>query len=161
MNVRGLLVLVVILILVSPSLLLFLSVPSTQYQSGVAGNSVIVIAKEDYVYVRVLITIQPNMGTPVQFTFPNGTSTLIPYGGAYQTETVVLPNTVFYSFSSNSAAGPGYDVSPSHALDISFQNSTAIPVSGALNEEISGIHVFEVLINGSAFVSVQALGVSL
>jgi hypothetical protein len=164
MKIRGLMVLILILILVAPTLSLFQSGPPDNYQTGVSGRSVVIIAKEDFMYARVLITIQPDFGigqNPVTVTFPNGTSVAITDS---QTETVVLPNTVYYTFSSVAASGQGFSVSSGHPLDVSLQsgqNATQFLILASSPVPIEGIHVFYMLINGTAEVRLQALGVSL
>jgi len=164
MKIRGLMVLILILILVAPTLSLFQSSPPDNYQTGVSGNSVVIIAKEDYVYARILITIQPDLGigeNPVMVTFPNGTSIAIT---GSQTEAIVLPSTVYYSFSSVETSGQGFSVSSGHPLDVSLQsgqNATQFLLFSSSPVPIQGIHVFHLLINGTAEVQLQALGVSL
>jgi hypothetical protein len=164
MKIRGLMVLILILVLVAPTLSLFQSSPPDNYQAGISGNSVVIIAKEDYVYARVLITIQPDLGigeNPVTVTFPNGTSIAIT---GSQTEAIVLPNTVYYSFSSVTTDGQGFSVSSGHPLDVSLQsgqNATQFLLYASSPVPIEGIHVFHLLINGTAEVQLQALGVSL
>jgi len=170
MKIRGLMVLILILVLVTPTLSLFQSSPPDNYQTGPSGNSVVIIAKEDYVYARVLVTIQPDLGigqNPVTVTFPNGTSVAITDS---RTETIVLPNTVYYTFSSDrfpsevSASGQGFSVSSGHPLDVSLQsgqNATEFLTYASSPVPIEGIHVFYLVINGTAEVQLQALGVSL
>jgi hypothetical protein len=165
MKIRGLMVLVLILVLVTPTLSLFQSTAPVSYQTGASGgSSVIIIAKEDYVYARVLITIQPDSGyagNVVTMTFPNGTTIAIT---GPHTEAIVLPNTIYYSFSSVAAGGQGFSVSSGHPLDVSLQsgqNATDFLLYGSSQVPIEGIHVFSLLINGTATVEVQELGVSL
>jgi hypothetical protein len=160
-KIRGLLVLVIILIVIAPTLSLFETSPPSDYQT-LSGNSVIVVAKEDYVYARVLITIQPDFGlggNPVTLTYPNGTISTVT--GA-RTESIAFPNTEYYTFSSNGAGGPGYVVSSAHPLYVALltgQNATEFLEDE--NSDFQGVSVFHVLINGTASFELQELGVSL
>ena len=157
-------VLILVLIVVTPTLTLFQGAPPVSYQTGISGSSVVVIAKEDYVYARVLLTIQPDSGegaNSVTVTFPNGTSVAIT---GSRTESIVLPNSIYYSFSSVAASGQGFSVSSGHPLDVSLQsgqNATDFLQFGSAQVPIGGIHVFHLLIDGFATVEVQALGASL
>jgi len=163
MRVRWLLVLILILVLVAPTLSLFQSPQPSFYQTGNSGTSVLVIAKEDYVYARVLITIQPDgVNQSASVTFPNGTSTTIQ--GVTRTETIVLTNTIYYTFEDVGTSGEGYSVYGNHPLDASVltgQNATDFLTYNAILVPIKGIHVFYLVINGAAMVSVRVLGVSL
>jgi hypothetical protein len=162
MRIRWLLVLILILILIAPTLSLFQSPVPISYETGPSGSSVLVIAKEDYVYARVLVTIQPNgLNQSVSVTFPNGTSTTIQ--GSH-TESIVLPNTIYYTSEDVGTSGEGYSVYGNHPLDVSFlsgQNATDFLMFNAILVPFKGIHVFYFVIDGPAMVSVRALGVSL
>jgi hypothetical protein len=161
MRIRWLLVLVLILILIAPTLTLFQSPPPYSYQTSASGSSVVVIAKEDYVYARVLITIQPDgINQMATVTFPNGTSTTIT--GSH-TESIVLPNTIYYTFSDVATSGEGYFVSGGHPLDVTVltgENATNFLLFDA-PVPISGIHVFHLVVDGAVMVQTQVLGVSL
>ena len=123
---------------------------------------VIIIAKEDYVYARALITIQPDgLNQSVSVTFPNGTSTTIE---GLRTESIVLPNTIYYTFVDVGTSGEGYSVYGNHPLDVTFlsgQNATNFLTYNSSLVPAKGIHVFYLVIDGSAMVSVRVLGVSL
>ncbi|MGA2665498.1 MAG: hypothetical protein ABSF83_11180 [Nitrososphaerales archaeon] len=164
MRVRWLLVLVLILLLVAPTLTLFQSPPPSFYQTGGSGTSVLVVAKEDFVYARVLVTIQPDgVNQSVSVTFPNGTSTTIQEGAA-RTETFVLPNTIYYTFRDVATSGEGYSVSGGQPLDVvvlTGQNATEFLTFDDATVPIQGIHVFYFAINGAAMVSTRVLGASL
>jgi len=163
MRTRWVLVLVLILLLVAPTLTLFQSPPPSFYQTGDSGSSVLVIAREDYVYVRVLVTIQPDgVNQSASVTFPNGTSTTVQ--GAARTESIVLPNTVYYTFEDVGTSGEGYTVFGNHPLDVAFltgQNATEFLTYDAAPVPAKGIHVFYLVIDGAAMVSTRVLGVSL
>ena len=162
MRIRWLLVLILVLLVVAPTLSLFQSPIPVSYQAPESGSSVIIIAKEDYVYARVLITIQPNgLNQSASVTFPNGTSTTIQ--GSH-TESIVLPNTIYYTFEDVGTSGEGYSVYGNHPLDVSFlsgQNATNFLTFNASLVPAKGIHVFYLVIDGAVMVSVRALGVSL
>ncbi len=162
MRIRWLLVLILILVLIAPTLSLFQAPAPSFYQTGGSGSSVIVIAKEDYVYARVQITIQPNgLNQTATVRFPNGTSTTI--GGSH-TETIALPNTIYYTFMDVGTGGEGYSVSGNHPLDVSFlggQNATQFLTYNDALVPAKGIHVFYLVIDGAAMVSIRVLGVSL
>ncbi len=163
MRIRWLLVLILVLVLVIPSLSLFQSPVPVSYHTGDAsGSSVIIIAKEDYVYARALITIQPDgLNQSVSVTFPNGTSTTIE---GLRTESIVLPNTIYYTFVDVGTSGEGYSVYGNHPLDVTFlsgQNATNFLTYNSSLVPAKGIHVFYLVIDGSAMVSVRVLGVSL
>ncbi len=162
MRIRWLLVLILILVLIAPTLSLFQSPAPSFYQTGASGSSVIVIAKEDYVYARVQITIQPNsLNQSATVTFPNGTSTNIE---GSRTESIVLPNTIYYTFEGVGTSGEGYSVYGNHPLDVSLlsgQNATQFLTYNAALVPAKGIHVFYLVIDGEAMVSISVLGVSL
>lgn len=113
--------------------------------------------------MRVLITIQPDgVNQSASVTFPNGTSTTIQ--GVTRSESIVLPNTIYYTFEDVGTSGEGYSVYGNHPLDASVltgQNATDFLTFNAIPVPIKGIHVFYLVINGAAMVSVRVLGVSL
>lgn len=167
MKLKGLLLLLLLLALLFPLSTLFssASVPDSQYVG--IGNSVVVVAKENYVYARVEITVQPlanNTGVvvvgeplePVILTLPNGTAIKVTKDTTY---TFILPNGVL-SNPAVGAAGPGYDVSPSSPLSVQFvsgQSATYAEIGGP----IPGINIIQYTLSGDYGVSVSALGVSL
>lgn len=162
MKIRGLLVLVLVLTLLAPTLTLFQAPPPALYQTSASGSSVIVIAKEDYVYARVLIMIQPDgLNQTSTLTFPNGTSITIE---GPRTESIVLPNIIYYTLEDVGTSGEGYSVLGSHPLDVSVlsgQNATNFLLFDSAQVPFKGIHVFYLVINGAAMVQTSVLGMSL
>ena len=164
MKFRLLLVLILILILVAPTLALFHAPPPSVYQTTASGgSSVVVIAREDYVYARVVVTIQPDgLNQTAAITFPNGTAVTITNKW---TETIVLPNTIYFSPENNGIDGPGYHVYGSQPLDVEFlsgQNATNfLGPSQPSQVPVKGIDVYYIAIDGQAMVTTQVLGVSL
>lgn len=167
MKLKGLLLLLLLLALLLPLTSLFTStnIPESGY-AGI-GNSVVVVAKESYVYARVQIEVQPFANNtnvvvyggqiePTRFTFPNGTSVMVKRATTF---VVILINTAFIGYTS-SASGLGYSITRSTPLSVqvlSGQNSTSIPVLG----NIPGIDIFQYAVSGDYELSVQVFGMAL
>jgi len=166
-KIKGLLILLLVLALLLPLSSLFhtASVPSAE-SIGI-GQNVIVVAKEDNVFARVSITVQPlvngsgviEYGGPFHpgvITFQNGTSITVT---TPRTFLITLPNTGLVVLGGTYASGLGYDVSPSNPLSLqvlSDQNATLL-----LGGPIPGIQVYEFTLTGDIQFSAQALGVVL
>jgi hypothetical protein len=166
MKLKGLLVVLLILAILLPLSSIFQSASIPYASFAGSGQNVVVVAKEDYVFAKVVITVQPLASTPnVQvtggsvlpaITFPNGTTRQVP---ADTTFVLTLPNTAVFPFLQGSASGPGYQVSPGTPVSVqllSGQNSTL-----AIDNSIPGIHVFQYVLTGDATITVNVLGVSL
>jgi hypothetical protein len=143
--------------------------PGTTYATSGSGTSVLVVAKENYLYARIQIVVQAyNLsfnGTqlqPVTLTFPNGTTVQITGTEEFN---LVLPNSVYYTFTSYGAGGLGYSVSSGEPFDVGFltgQNTTN-PASNqtSLTSVQGGIDVYQYLITGDAAVQVSGMWVRL
>jgi len=166
MKLKGLLVVLLILAILLPLSSVFQSASIPYAAFAGTGQNVVVVAKEDYVFARVVITVQPLASTPnVQvtggsvlpaITFPNGTTRQVPVDTTY---VITLSNTVVFPFSQTSASGPGYQVSPGTPVSVqllSGQNFTL-----GIDNSIPGIHVFQYILTGDATITVNVLGVSL
>lgn len=167
MKLRGLLLLLLLLAILIPLTSLFQSASVPEFGYSGIGNSVVVVAKENYVYARVQITVQPFVnGTnlmvygggiqPALFTFPNGTSVTVTKPTTF---TIILSNEAFIGQAS-SASGPGYDISPGSPLSVqvlSNQNATSNSIIGGM----PGISIFQYTLSGDYELSVQAFGMSL
>lgn len=162
MKVRLFLVLVLILILVAPAFALFHTPPPSTYQSPASGSSVVVIAREDYIYARVILTIQPDgQNQTATLTFPNATAVTITNR---QTETIVLPNTIYFSTYDTGIYGDGYHVYGNQPLDVSLltgENATNFLTSYSGPVPLQGIRLYYVAVDGEAMISTQVLAVSL
>jgi hypothetical protein len=164
MKLRGLLVLLLLLAIMLPLTTLFQSTNVPESGHAGIGNSIVVVAKENYVYARVQIVVQPlnvlvqgGQIQPAMFTFPNGTSVTVTKPTTF---TIILPNEVFFMPSSVGAAGPGYNVDSGQPLSVQVlndQNATSIPTIGGIPE----IDVVQYTVSGDYQLSVLALGVSL
>jgi hypothetical protein len=168
MKLRGLLLLLLLLAILLPLTTLFQSTNVPESGHAGIGNSVVVVARENYVYARVQIVVQPlENGTnviisggqtqPVTFTFPNGTSVIVTKPTTF---TFILSNEVFFTLGSVSAGGPGYNVGPAQTLSVQVvdnQNATASSIIGG----IPGIDILQYTVSGDYQLSVSALGVSL
>jgi hypothetical protein len=168
MRLRGLLLLLLLLAILLPLTTLFQSTNVPESGHAGIGNSVVVVAKENYVYARVQIVVQPlENGTnvivsggqtqPVTFTFPNGTSVMVTKSTTF---TIILSNEVFFTLGSVSAGGPGYNVGPAQPLSVQVadnQNATSNSIIGG----IPGIDILQYTVSGDYQLSVSALGVSL
>src|ERR1035438_826746 len=100
MKLRGLLVLLLLLAIMLPLTTLFQSTNVPESGHAGIGNSIVVVAKENYVYARVQIVVQPlnvlvqgGQIQPAMFTFPNGTSVTVTKPTTF---TIILPNEVFF-----------------------------------------------------------------
>jgi hypothetical protein len=167
MKLKGLLLLLLLLAIMLPLTSVFHSVSVSESGYSGIGNTVVVVAKESYVYARIQIVVQPFENNtnvvvyggqiqPVTFTYPNGTSTTVTQP---RTFTVILSNEVFIDELAPGAGGPGYNVSPSNPLSVqvlSGQNAASGPALG-----VSGIDMYQYTLTGDFELSVQALGVSL
>ena len=71
--------------------------PGTTFVAPGGPDSVLVVAKENYVYARLQIQVQAFGPSPVMLTFPNGTKLQITGTEEFN---IVLPNSVYYTFSS-------------------------------------------------------------
>ncbi len=168
MNLRGLLLLLLLLALLLPLTSIFHSAAVSEAGYAGIGNSVVVVAKENYVFARVQIVVQPLENNtnvvvhggqiqPTRFTFPNGTSVTVDQPTTF---TIILSNEAIIGVSASSAGGPGYNVSPDNPLSVQVlpgQNATSSSVVGA----IPGIDIFQYTLSGDYELSVQALGMSL
>jgi hypothetical protein len=168
MKLRGLLPLLLLLAILLPLTTLFQSTSVSESGHAGIGNSVVVVAKENYVYARVQIVVQPlENGTnvivhggptlPVTFTFPNGTSVKVTKPTTF---TIILSNEVFFTLGSVGAGGPGYNVGPGQPLSVEVlndQNATSNSIIGG----IPGIDILQYAVSGDYQLSVSALGVSL
>ncbi|MGP8125910.1 MAG: hypothetical protein ACLQEQ_08650 [Nitrososphaerales archaeon] len=164
MKLKGLLLLLLLLAVLLPLTAIFQSASVTETGYAGIGNSVVVVAKESYVYARVQILVQPLVNNtnvvvyggqiqPARFTFPNGTSVTVTKPTTF---TIVLSNDAFIGAPATWATGPGYTVSPGSPLSVqvlSGQNATS--------NSIPGIDMFHYTVSGDYELSVQALGVSL
>jgi len=164
-KVRGLLVVILVLAILLPISSIFQSayLPSVAF-AGI-GQNVVVVAKEDNVYARLLLTVQP-LGNesnvtvvggsfqPPTLVFPNGTSRQV---NSTTTFSMTLPNRVVFLFGAVSASGPGFSLSPSSPISVQFlgnQNFTSFP-----GVSIPGVEVFPFTISGDAQITAQLLGV--
>ncbi len=148
-----------VLLIMLPALSIFHAVStSSPVFTGSQGQSYVLVAKEDYVYARVYLQVEPAGNGSVGVDF-DGTSYSI---NRTTTLTFVLANQIYYSFSQNGVAGEGYQVSSSEPLalgSITGPNATeglylqAVPAQG--------VHLYWITIRGLALVSVQAFGISL
>ena len=168
MSIRSLLLLLLLLALLLPLTSIFHSASVSEAGYAGTGNSIVVVAKESYVYARIQIVVQPlennsnvvirgGQVSPVMFTFPNGTSVAVRTSTTF---TVILSNEVFLGAFTTSAGGPGYDVSPANPLSVQVlagQNATSSSVVGG----IPGIDIYQYTLSGDYELSVQALGMSL
>ena len=166
MKLKGLLLLLLLLAILLPVTTMFSSASVLGPPSLGIGSSVVVIAKESYVYVRVELVVQPLVnntnlvvhgGTlvPPTLTFPNGTTVVVTEPTTF---TIILPNSVLIGFAGE-AEGPGYDVTYSQPVSLqilSNQNATSAPLSSGL----PGLEIFQYTLTGDYEVSVSALGVS-
>ena len=167
MKLRGLLVVLLVLavLLVASTSFQSASVPYASF-AGI-GQNVVVVAKENYVFARVAITVQPLASVAnvnitggsvlPSITFPNGTTLQVPVTTTF---VLTLPNSVIFPFLSQSgASGPGFQISPSSPLSaqlLSDQNSTL-----GVDNSIPGIQVYQYILTGDATISVYVSGVSL
>jgi len=168
MKLRGLLLLLLLLAILLPLTTLFQSKNVPESGHAGIGNSVVVVAKENYVFARVQIVVQPlENGTnvivhggqtqPVTFTFPNGTSVMVTKPTTF---TFILSNEVFFTIGSVGAGGPGYNLGPGQPLSVQVvdnQNATSNSIIGG----IPGIDILQYTVSGDYQLSVSALGVSL
>ena len=165
MKLRGLFILLLVLAILLPVSSIFQSASVPYAAFSGTGQNVVVVAKEDYVFARVVINIEPfvngsnvvvNGGSilPTAITFPNGTTRQVPVATTF---VLTLPNSAVLPFSGYSASGPGYRVSPATPVSAQIlegQNSTTgldLP---------PGIHVYQYVVTGDAEVTVQVLGMS-
>jgi len=166
MKLKGLLVILLVLAVLLPLSSIFQSTAIPYASFAGSGQNVVVVAKEDYVFARVVITVQPLSSAPnVQvgggtviptITFPNGTSRQVPVTTTF---VFTLPNTAALPLSQPSASGPGYQVSPGSPVSAQLlfgQNSTL-----GIGNSIPGIHVYQYTLTGDAIISVDVMGVSL
>ena len=166
MKLKGLLVVLLVLAILLPVSTIFQSTSIPYASFAGSGQNVVVVAKEDYVFARVVITVQPLASAPnvkvtggfvlPAITFPNGTTRQVQSDTTF---VLTLPNTVTFPFSQSSASGPGYQVSPGTPISaqlVSGQNSTL-----GIDDSIPGIHVYQYVLTGDATISVNVLGVSL
>jgi len=166
MKLKGLLVVLLILTLLLPLSSIFQSASIPYASFAGSGQNIVVVAKEDYVFARVVITVQPLAIAPgVQITggsalpaitLPNGTTRQI---SAETTFVFTLPNSIVFPLIQSSASGPGYQVSPASPVSaqlLSGQNSTL-----GTDNSIPGIHVYQYVLTGDATITVNVLGVSL
>jgi len=167
MKLKGLLVVFLVLAILLPLTSIFQSASIPYAAFSGTGQNTVVVAKEDYVFASILITVQPlgNVSNvqvvggpllPPAITLPNGTTLQV---SESMTFVFTLPNTVAFPLLQYSASGPGYQVSPASPVSaqiLSGQNSTVgIPSS------IPGIHVYQYTVTGDAVITVHVLGVSL
>lgn len=140
--------------------------PVAPYVSSGSGTSVLVVAKENYVFARLHIDVQAagyspygGQSTPVTFTFPNGT--MIQITGTKEFD-VVLRNSVYYTFTSFGASGAGYSVFSGEPFSVGFltgQNATdAVTYPQSDNQ---GIDVYQFLVTGDALLQVTGMWVRL
>jgi hypothetical protein len=167
MKTRGLLVLLLILaaLIAATSAFQSASVPYASFAG--TGQNVVVVAKEDYVFAKVLIEVQPlanesgvlvqGPSTPPTVTFPNGTSRTVT---AAATFVLTIPNSAAIPFQAYSASGEGFSISPSSPVSVQFLSAVNSTVP-AYYQGIPGIHVFLYQFSGDATISVQVWGVSL
>lgn len=164
MSLRSLLLLLLLLAVLLPLTSIFQSASFPEVGYAGIGNSVVVVAKESYVYARVQIAVQPLQNNtdvvvyggqiqPTRFTFPNGTSVTVTQPTTF---TIILSNEVFIGQGATWATGPGYSVSPGSPLSIQVLNN-----QNATYNPVSGIDMFQYTVSGDYELSVQALGVSL
>jgi len=166
MKLKGLLVVLLVLTVLLPLSFIFQSASIPYASFAGSGQNVVIVAKEDYVFARVVITVQPLASAPgVQIsggsvfpaiTFPNGTTRQVPVTTTF---VFTLPNSMVFPLGQSSASGPGYQVSPESPVSaqlLSGQNSTL-----GIDNSIPGIHVYQYLLTGDATISVNVLGVSL
>jgi hypothetical protein len=167
-KLRGLLLLLLLLAILLPLTSMFhsVSVPQSGYVG--IGNSVVTVAKENYVFARVQIYVQPLVNNtnvvvhggqlqPVRFTYSNGTSVMVTQPTTF---TIILSNTAWIGELAPQAVGPDYNVSPGSPLSVqvlSGQNATSSLAVGG----VPGIDMFQYTLSGDYEFSVQALGMSL
>jgi hypothetical protein len=166
MKIRGLLILLLVLAILLPLSSMFQSASVPYAAFAGTGQNVVVVAKEEYVFARVVITVQPlanvsnvqTSGGPLptpSITFPNGTTRQVP---ATTTFILTLPNSASFPLQ-YSASGPGFQVSPGTPVSaqiLSGENSTL-----GVNLQVPGIQVYQYILTGDAEISVHVLGVSL
>ena len=185
MKISFVLGLLLVLVVLLSSLNLFY-VPSGSGNVISGGPSMlVVVAKEDYVFARVELSIQPYLvgNQRMSITFPNGT--VRPIIAATKID-IVLPNTLYYTLRSVSSGAPSCIstgiaepgcikvlatteaqtcyATPSQPLCVSVLSVESPTSSYATTSvPIDGIHAFQYLINGTGAVDVQtrAWGVSL
>ena len=140
--------------------------PGTTYVTYGTGTSVLVVAKENYVYARLQIEVQAFTSSfngtqlqPVTLTFPNGTRVQIT---GIEEFNIVLTNSVYYTFSSVGESGPGYSVSSNEPFNVGFltgQNATN--ASSFAPTGIQGIDVYQYVLTGAASLQVSSMWVRL
>jgi len=170
MKLRGLLAVLLVLAILFPLSSIFQSASIPYASFAGSGQNVVVVAKEDYVFARVVITVQPLANDPgVQITggsnlpaitFPNGTTRQVP---AETTFVFTLPNVSVFPLSQTYASGPGYQISPESPVSaqlLSGENST-LGMDNLIDNSIPGIHVYQYVLTGDATVTVNVFGVSL
>ena len=167
MKAKGLLVLLLVLaaLIAATSAFHGASLPYASFAG--TGQNVVVVAKEDYVFARILITVGPmadesnvavqGASTQPVITFPNGTSRMV---SAPTTFVLTIPNSVVLPFGAYSASGEGFNISPSSPVSVQFL-SAGNSTSSAFYQGIPGVHVFLYEFSGDATISVQVWGVSL
>ena len=176
MKLRALLVVLLILTIMLPLSFIFQSASIPYASFAGTGQNVVVVAKEDYVFARVVITVQPLANIPgVQITggsvlpaitFPNGTTRQVPVETTF---VFTLPNSLALPLSQSSASGPGYQVSPESPVSVqmlsgqppvSAQSSSGENATLGVLFSAPGIHVYLYTLTGDATISVNVLGVS-
>ena len=170
MKIKGLLVILLVLavLLIGSTAFQSASIPYASF-AGI-GQNVVVVAKEDYVFARVAIEVQPLSSSPnVQITggstlpaiiLPNGTTIQVPVA---RTFVFTLPYSVALPLTQTSASGPGYQVSPGSPLSaqlLSGQNATQAAMA-TLGISVPGIGIYEYVLTGDATISVYVEGISL
>jgi len=169
MKLRGLLLLLLLLAVLLPmtSAFHYASVPNFGY-AGI-GSSVVVVAKEDYIYARIQIVVQPlenntnvlihgGLAQTVGFTYPNGTTVTVTRPTTF---TIILPNSAFFGEAVSWETGQ-ISIGPGNPLGISVltgQNATAFDMTKLSPPQ--GVEITQCSVSGDYDLSVQALGVSL
>jgi len=138
--------------------------------SAPSENSVVTIAKWDYVDVRLQVVVLPVSGygnTTVTLTLPNGTSVNITSSeGAYSFRLDLSRTGPLLSFLGESVSGP-FSISEEQPVNVSIVYPSLADLNGTVTSlqdtanGIPGAQVFILKIVGPAEVSVFGYGVSL
>jgi hypothetical protein len=185
MKTKVVLGLVLLLVVLVASFNLFYVSPGSGNVTSTGAPILVVVAKQDYFYARVELTIHPYLIGNQQLTlrFPNGTVQSLT---TVTTVDIVLPNSIYYRFGEVSSGAPactaigraepncvtlaapgtveGCGTSSSEPIGfcvLSVANATASYATEYAPTD--GIHAYQYLINGtgSADVEITASGVSL
>jgi len=127
------------------------------------GTSAIVISKAEYVYLRAEIDIYPQViqgQSQVTVIFANGTQVkLLPSNAVSPYRiSVVLPIRGYAFGISFGTTGEGVNVSDGHPVDAEVLSNATDFVIGQRHYDF--VNVYELLIQGSAWVSIKGYGVA-